>query len=418
MKILIYGINYAPEMTGIGKYTGEMCDWLASEGHEVRVVTTAPYYPDWQVAESYSNSQYTVEELNGVRVLRAPVWVPRKVSGLNRMLHLFSFSLSSLPVILGQAFWRPDVVMTVAPAFTCAPAGWLTARLCGARAWLHIQDFEVDVAFKMGLLKGRLLKSIALGLESFILTRFDCVSTISHRMIDVLRKKNVPSDRTFFFLNWVNIRHIRKQPDHQSYREELGISADAKVVLFSGTLNSKQGLDIIPKIARQLQDRQDIVFVIGGDGVMKEELIKASEGLSNMRFLPLQPLERLSEFLGMAQMHILPQSGDAEDLVLPSKLTGMLASGRPVIALCKNDSEISRVVAGCGLIVPLDNPDALIEAVLNLANDEVERERLGVAARHYAEVHLSVDHILNNVVSKMRTMRPLQPRLQQRKTAG
>ncbi|MET3120954.1 colanic acid biosynthesis glycosyl transferase WcaI [Oxalobacteraceae bacterium GrIS 2.11] len=404
MKILVYGINYAPELTGIGKYSSEMCEWLAIQGHEVRVVTAPPYYPEWKVSKPYSPYHYSHEEIKGVHIWRAPLWVPKKISGVKRVLHLLSFSITSLPVVLGQVFWRPDVVLTVAPAFTCAPAGWLTARLSGAKAWLHIQDFEVDVAFKMGMLKGRLLQKAVLGLESFLLKRFDCVSTISHRMMELLQKKEVDVENTYQFLNWVNTRHIRSQTHVNAFREELNIASDTKVILFSGTLNSKQGLEIIPQLARKLEHRKDIMFVIGGEGVMKPELEAASEGLSNIKFLPLQPVERLSELLAMANMHLLPQNSDAEDLVLPSKLSGMLASGRPVVAICNNGSEIAKVVVECGLVVPPNDEAALMEAIFTLVENASERERLGIAARHYAEVHLSIEHILNNVVNEMSRM--------------
>ncbi len=105
MKILVYGINYAPELTGIGKYTSEMCEWLAIHGHEVRVVTAPPYYPEWEVSKPYSSYRYSYEEMKGVRVWRAPLWVPGKVNGLNRIVHLMSFALTSLPVVLSQVAW-------------------------------------------------------------------------------------------------------------------------------------------------------------------------------------------------------------------------------------------------------------------------------------------------------------------------
>ena len=114
MKILFYGINYAPELTGIGKYTGEMAEWFAAQGHEVRVITAPPYYPAWKVSEGYSNS-YTTEKLNNVTVLRTPLWVPHQPSGLKRLIHLASFALSSLPVLFKQWFWKPDVVWVVEP---------------------------------------------------------------------------------------------------------------------------------------------------------------------------------------------------------------------------------------------------------------------------------------------------------------
>ncbi len=111
MRILIYGINYAPELTGIGKYTGEMAEWLAKQGHEVRMVTAPPYYPAWRVADGYSRWKYTHERLDGVVVWRCPLYVPANPSGLKRLSHLASFALSSLPVMIRQIFWKPDVVL-------------------------------------------------------------------------------------------------------------------------------------------------------------------------------------------------------------------------------------------------------------------------------------------------------------------
>jgi colanic acid biosynthesis glycosyl transferase WcaI len=138
MKILLYGLNFAPEQTGIGKYTGEMATWLSDAGHEVRVVTAPPYYPQWAVGAGYSAWGGVVENHGDVKVWRTPVWVPAKPTGLARIVHLASFAVMSLPTMLKQVWWKPDAVVVVAPAFACAPGGWLTARLSGAKAWLHI----------------------------------------------------------------------------------------------------------------------------------------------------------------------------------------------------------------------------------------------------------------------------------------
>ena len=154
MKILIYGIHSAPALTGIGKYSAEMAEWLAARGHEVSVVTAPPYDPQWEVQPGYRAGRYAQETRRGVTVRRAPLWVPARPGGLKRLVHLASFALSSLPSLLRAAAGRPDIILVVEPALFCAPAAWLAARLCGARAWLHIQDYEVDAAFELGLLKG------------------------------------------------------------------------------------------------------------------------------------------------------------------------------------------------------------------------------------------------------------------------
>ena len=132
MKLLIYGINFAPELTGIGKYTGEMAQWLAHAGHEVRVITAPPYYPDWKVAPGHSASRYRSESWQGVRVIRAPLWVPHQPGGLKRLLHLASFALTSLPALFAQWRWKPDVVWVVEPPLMCAPAAVAFAALRGA----------------------------------------------------------------------------------------------------------------------------------------------------------------------------------------------------------------------------------------------------------------------------------------------
>jgi colanic acid biosynthesis glycosyl transferase WcaI len=397
MKILICSANFAPEPTGIGKYSGDMAAWLASRGHDVRAIAAPPYYPNWRIADNYRWPLYRREQRDGVDVWRAPIWVPRSPSGLTRVLHLLSFAVLSFPIMLRQLFWAPNLVITVAPALVCSPAALLTSRLCGAQAWLHIQDFEVDVAFRMGLLKGGLLQRLVLRMEKSLLHRFDTVSSISGRMIERLLQKGVAQERIRYFPNWVDVTHIKPTPSSAKYRARLGIDANAVVVLFSGTLGGKQGLMVIPAVARLLAARSDVLFVICGDGMMKAELEAASNGLPNLRLLPLQPFESLGELLNMADMHLLPQDSGAADLVLPSKLSGMLASGRPVIAACLSGTELESVVSQCGVVVPPQDAAALAAAVTRLTGDIATRLDLGRRAREYAETHFERDAILGRV---------------------
>jgi len=350
MKFLIYSANFAPEPTGIGKYSGEMAEWLAANGHSVRVVCAPPHYPTWSVERGYKWPPYRVEQWRGVQVWRAPLWVPSNPGGLARVLHLLSFAITSLPVVLWQATWRPDVVLTVAPSILCAPGGWLASRCCGASAWLHIQDFEVEVAFQMGLLKGAWSKRAVLWFEKAIFRRFDIVSSISGRMKQRLVEKHVAPNKVRSFPNWVDTKTITPLKKASDFRAEIGIPEHKVVLLFSGTWGSKQGLMVIPEAASILSQNQQIHFVIAGDGAMRPTIEEACKGLTNVSLLPLQPVERLNELLGMADIHLLPQSPEAEDLVLPSKLTGMLSSGRPVIATCRENTELAIIVEQCGVI--------------------------------------------------------------------
>jgi colanic acid biosynthesis glycosyl transferase WcaI len=409
MRILIYSANFAPEPTGIGKYSGDMAQWLADRGHEVRVVAAPPYYPAWKVGRGYAWPPFRREDWRGVDVWRAPLWVPKSPGGVARIAHLLSFALSSFPIMLWQIFWRPDLVFTVAPAFVCTPTALLTARLCRAKAWLHLQDFEIDVAFRFGLLKGRLLQRVVLRMERWILQRFDAVSTISGRMVERLLTKGVARDRTRYFPNWVEVAGTRAMAAKNDYRNELGIPNDAVVALFSGSLAGKQGLMVIPSAAGLLKDCANIVFLICGDGIMKDRLERAVAGLANVRLLPLQPSERLAELLATADIHLLPQSPDAADLVLPSKLSGMLVSGRPVIATCNPGTEISEIVAQCGLIVAPQDGAALARAICKLADDTELRLELGRRARQYAESNFERDAVLDVMFGTLETEVPCVP---------
>jgi colanic acid biosynthesis glycosyl transferase WcaI len=165
-------------------------------------------------------------------------------------------------------------------------------------------------------------------------------------------------------------------------------------------LSGKQGLMVIPEAAALLASRSDILFVVCGDGVMKTQIESAAAGLKNMRFMPLQPAECVQDLLGMADIHLLPQSPDAADLALPSKLCGMLASGRPVIATCRRGTEISEIVEKCGVVVAPENGAELARAITELAGDTETRALLGRRARRFAEENLERDAVLNAAFAK------------------
>lgn len=404
LKFLLYSINFAPELTGIGKYTGEMAAWLAQHGHEVRVITAPPYYPAWQVGDGFSAWRYSQQLWQGVRVFRAPLWVPTQPGGLKRLVHLASFALSSLPLLLAQWRWRPDVVFVVEPPLMCAPAAVLMARLRGARAWLHVQDYEVDAAFALGIVKGRWLRSMVLAAERWLLRRFDRVSTISGRMMERALAKGVAPQRLVSFPNWVDISSIHPRMAGGSYRADLGIAPEQVVALYSGNMGTKQGLEVLADAARACALDAGLLFVFCGSGSGRADLQARCAGLPNVRFLDLQPLERLGDLLTMADIHLLPQRADAADLVMPSKLTGMLASGRPTVATAHAGTEVAQVVQGRGLLVPPEDGAALAQAVLTLAADAPLRVRLGAAARDYAQSHLQRDAVLARFVSDVQAM--------------
>ncbi len=502
LRILLHGLNYAPEEIGIGKYSGEMVADLLTRGCEVTVVTTPPYYPQWKIRKGFRGWWYAVEKSHPsqcvadanstlfqtpglshslpkqrsvtfennfprtteqlpepagttfsessfrYKIIRCPLWVPRNVNGWKRIVHLASFGLSSIPVVLWQAVrFRPDVIMTVEPAAICMPTTWLASKLCRAKAWLHVQDFEVDAAFELGILKQPLLKKIALAIEAWLMRSFDRVSSISPKMVERLQSKGVEFTHTRLFPNWVDCQEMRPLEDDEmdmrkmdqgeqwdpysmaakplsgnvataaltycddrirQLRIKFGIPIDKCIALYAGNIGTKQGLELIIEAARRLKAETEIYFVVCGHGAAHATLALSAQSLDNLQLLPVQPFAVFNELMNCANIHLLPQKGDAADLVMPSKLTGMLATGRPVVACASPRTQIAQVVEGRGCVVPPGDEVAFTQAIKALAGNPLQRQALGRAARQYAIQHLGREAILTRFANELRKLVELE----------
>lgn len=400
MHILIYGINYHPELTGIGKYTGEMAEWLASRGHEVRVVTTPPYYPAWKVAEGFSAWRYRKEIINKVTVSRVPLFVPSQPKTLARILHLMSFPVLSIPNLMQAYFWKPTIVVSVKPTFFCAPLALLLAKLSGARSWLHIQDFEIDAMFCLGMMGAYSpLMKLVFKIEKSVIGRFDRVSTISHSMLKRLIHKNVQVEKQVFFPNWVDVDFVTPRADRMFYRKKWGIGKADRVVLYAGNMGKKQGLEIVLKAAQAFLGRPHVHFILVGEGVQKAYLMQQAEQmrLHNVRFYPLQPYRHLPELLASANVHLVVQKKGAADLVLPSKLTAILAAGGHALITAEAHTELGLLVEkypGIAKRVEPEETEAFIEGLEELLERMNGFPSYNRIARTYVANHLGKEFVL------------------------
>lgn len=408
LRILIYGLNYTPELTGIGKYTGEFAEWLSARQdlksdlknpeHEIRIVSAPPYYPAWQVSQGYANWWHYWQQSDRLSVYRCPLWVPKNPSGLKRILHLLSFAASSFPVVLWQGLtWKPDLVMVIAPAIACTLGAKLAASLGRSKSWLHIQDLEVDAAFEMGILSNNFLKKLILGAEKWSIQQFDLVSTIADPMQKRLVDKGIDLHKLVLFPNWVDTETIFPLEIPSPLRLQLEIPIDQIVVLYSGNMGKKQGLEIAIEAAKVITNPQ-ITFILCGDGASRSDLEAMAEGMQNVRFLPLQPLENLNNLLNLADIHLMPQRADVADLVMPSKLGGILACGGAVIATAHAHTEVANVVKAAGGIVCVpQDVEQLVRQIEFLVHSPSDRQNMKIQARNYAIQNLSKHQILKNM---------------------
>ena len=402
MKILLYGINYSPELTGIGKYSGEMARWLAAHGHEVRVVTAPPYYPDWKVWQGFSSWRFCKRQEAGATVIRCPLYVPSRPTAIKRLLHLASFSLSSAFAVFAQLRWKPNLVILVVPTMFCAPQALALAKLTGAKSVLHIQDYEVDALFGLSIVKGDKLKRFAFAAERAVLRAFDRVSTISSGMLQRAEQKGVDKEQLRFFPNWSETARFHDVPRNAELLIRLGVDPAKRVLLYSGNIGEKQGLECVIDAAEKLAERTELVFLVVGEGAGKARLLDMclQRGLSNVTFAPLQPYEDLPALLASADCHLVIQKRGAADAVLPSKLTNILAVGGNALITADPNTSLGLLCSeypGIATLVEPESVDALItgiEAVLAMPVPNV-------IATRYASEFLDKDQILTRFLAEI-----------------
>ncbi|OOQ57079.1 WcaI family glycosyltransferase [Mucilaginibacter pedocola] len=409
-QILLLSHNFSPEPIGIGKYNGEMLSWLVSRGYDCTVVTTFPYYPFWKVQEPYTNRWYkkevTYNEKSGatLTVYRCPSYIPADPTGKQRALQDFSFWVTKFFMVFKLILFNKkfDLIITVAPPFHLAYLGLLLKKFTGGKLLYHIQDMQIEAARDLKLFSKKRVLAGLFKLEHNILKNADYVSSISDGMIKKIKAKY--NREIVFFPNWVDTNYFFPLHNRESLKTKWGYKPDDIVYLYSGAVGVKQRLERILVTAGELINHEHIKFIICSSGPYKDQLQEQAiqKGLNNISFLQVQEKEVFNEFLNMADIHLVLQIADAGDLVMPSKLTTILAVGGASIITAAEGTSLHEVVKDhdFGYVVePQDKEqqDLLTNQILQIKLDEsLEKKREN--ARNYAVQYLNVDKVMNKFV--------------------
>ena len=386
MRIIVWGINYAPEFTGIAPHSVALCEFLHARGHDVEMVTTFSYYPTWRKLPEDEGKLYRTDIINGVPVHRCWHYVPERVSPLKRIIHEATFIKTSFLRLL--ALPRPDVLVVVSPPLALGAAAWKMGWLKRVPFVFHVQDLQPDAALKLGMLKQGWFTRALLGLEAFAYAKAAGVSSITRGMLDVFRSKGVPEEKLVYFPNAIALRDAPPPPPRGAFRERNGFAADEFIAVYAGNLGVKQGLDVLIEAARLVTDKR-IRIVICGAGAQRDVLAARVRelGLPNVTMLPLQEGEDYRSLLADVDVCFITQQAGAGNSFFPSKLLGLLAQGKPVIIVADPESELARSVGEgqYGLSLPPGQPAELARVLDSLAADPQRLAQFSAAGQQYVQ---------------------------------
>lgn len=383
-RVLVVGINYAPEHTGIAPYTAQACDHLAGAGIEVLALAGVPHYPHWTVPDEYRRRLRVDEQRGWVSLRRLRHTVPPVQTARSRATYELTFGAH---VLVERLPWRPDVVLAVVPSLFGAAAAAVVAKRTGAPLVVWVQDLMGPATAQSGIAGGGRISALTSGLEGLVLRAAQEVIVVSPAFCSYVQAAGVPADRVHVVPNWAHVPLATQE--RAAVRQRLGWADDDVIALHSGNMGLKQGLENVIEAARLAQP--PVRFVLMGDGSQRAELERLGARLPALQLLPPVDSADFPDVLAAADVLLVNERASAVDMSLPSKLTSYFSAGLPVIAAVPpgggTAAEVER--SGGGVRVPPENPSALLEALRELGADPDRRRQLGAAGRRHAQDHLS-----------------------------
>ncbi|MEM9060186.1 MAG: glycosyltransferase family 4 protein [Pseudomonadota bacterium] len=376
MRILFLTDNFPPETNAPATRTWEHVRIWAQSGHDITVITTAPNFPKGVVFDGYRNSWRSVEDHDGVRVVRVKSYIAANAGTLKRMLDYVSFMLSAS--FLGLFEKRPDIIVATSPQFFTACAGFILSVLRW-RPWVfELRDLWPDSIIAVGAMKpSRALRALE-RLELFLYRRASLVLSVTNAFRDNLVSRGIDGAKIEVVTNGVDPSKFQPVPRDMGLAADLGLT-DKVVIGYVGTHGMAHALDKVLDAADLLHDRTDIAFLFVGDGAERAKLEARARDMANVRLLGLQPRDRMAAVWSLCDVALVPlRDTPTFRTVIPSKIFEAMAMGLSIL-ISLPDGEATGIVkrTGAGIAVEPENPADMARAITTLADDAALRQQLG-----------------------------------------
>ena len=407
MRLLVITPHFEPDTAPTGIIVTSLVDQWVKQGHQIEVITSLPWYEKHEIENHWKGKLFRREEKESVTVTRLHPFPQDKNKLFQRLMSFLAFSF--LAVITSLSKRGPfDAVVALSPPLTLGTVGKVAAVRHRCKLILNLQDIFPDVAVTLGKIKSRSSIKVLEKFEKFTYNGSDAITVLSkdleenvNKKID--RKKNPP--QIAVIPNFLISSSIKPQDRLTNYREEHQLG-EKFVVMYAGNLGNSQSFELITKAAKKHEERDDIVYVINGGGVMSNQLKQQANVLKNLVVIDYQPVERLSEVLATADLHLVPLRTGLGDVSVPSKIYSIFAAGRPVIASVDSGTEIERIVAESegGIAVPPDDFDSFIFALESLIENSGLLKEMGNKATVWLENCYSSKTIADDYLDLIRLL--------------
>jgi len=394
-NITFISLNYFPEDTAIGLYSSQWVDHLQSQGFNVSVITAFPYYPQWEIRNEYKNKpRFIKENKESVKIYRYKQYVPKTPTFFKRIIHLVDFTIGSFFNLF--KIKECDLIISIVPFTGSILLGYILKKRFKAKLWVHVQDFEFDAALQTGVSnKTNIFFSLLFKVEKYFFSKSDIASTISRSMLSKLETKT--KSEKYFLPNWIDENKIN--PDTSAQHDYL--KSPKKKILYSGNIGDKQDWNSFLQFCKDLDDSIYKVIIVG-DGAKRAWLEESIKPLNIATYYPPVEYEVLSSLLCSADLHVLFQKIDVIDTVMPSKVLGMMASGKPSLVIGNEKSEVKAIfdISGGGLYYN-NYSDEIITDLDDLYKDKLRPQKMGNNARKFVVDNFSKSAILDKTTLKI-----------------
>ena len=395
MRVIFLTITFYPEPNAI--HGLPLAKHLAARGYDIKVLTSFPQYPIGRIYPGYRMRPWQWETIDGIPILRVPIYPSHDTSAIRRILTYLSFAFTASTIgvaLIGSA----DLVYLYDPPATNGLAS-LILKVFRRTPIVHdIADIWPETVIQSGMIRGERTKKIVNSVLGtwckFLYRQADVVTVLSPGFKQLLIERGVPDNKVKVIKNWADEATFKPVDPDPNLARELGFEGHFNVV-YAGNLGVYQGIETVIKAAALIKDHQKIQVVIVGIGPKQEELKKLASkiGATNVLFLGRRPYEEMPKINSLADVLLIHLKDHVFlHATIPGKTQVSLASGRPIIMAVRGDAaEIVRE-ARAGIVCEPENPSEMARAMVEMSSmSKGELETMAARGRDYYLKHLSLD---------------------------